>query len=278
MVVLEKITAPASRKRAAGGASAAAGTSLLVAAPSGTGTPLVAILSLMETGTPSSEPTGSPFCQRSVDALAVARAPSGSKAYSALICGSHTAICASTSSSTSDGENCLARKPAIRSTAERSCSDVTVSSGAGLCMGACRKTGFDDTREHAGADGQNLVVQHIAGIMHRYRSFMAEPEIGAGHHLQHVGEILAAHFRLRPGEDFCWVDHGARHVLDHLGLFHLVHQHAETVADVDRYLDLERAGDAGADRAHPLAEQHAHLIGKGSDCAAQLGLAGNDVV
>src|ERR1700682_2020054 len=105
MVVFEKITAPASRKRAAGGASTGDGTSLVVAAPSGTGTPLVAILSLMVTGTPSSEPVGSPFCQRSVDALATARAPSGSKAYSALICGSHTATCASTSSSTSEGEN-----------------------------------------------------------------------------------------------------------------------------------------------------------------------------
>src|SRR5471032_241624 len=208
MVVLEKITAPASRKRAAGGASAAAGTSLTEAAPSGTGTPLVAMLSLIVAGTPSSGPVGLPFCQRSLDAFAAARAPSGSKAYSALICGSHTAICASTSSSTSDGENCLARKPAMRSTAERSCSEVTAASDAGLCMGACRKTGFDDAREHAGADGKNLVVQHIAGIMHGYRTLVSQPEIGAGHHLQHVGEILAAHFRLGPGEDFCGVDHG----------------------------------------------------------------------
>ena len=39
-----------------GGESAGAGTSLTLAAPSGTGTPLVAILSLMVTGTPSSAP------------------------------------------------------------------------------------------------------------------------------------------------------------------------------------------------------------------------------
>src|SRR5664279_4312705 len=176
MVVFEKITAPASRKRAAGGASAAAGTSLLVAAPSGTGTPLVAILSLIVTGAPSSAPTGSLLCQRSVDALAVKRAPSGSKAYSALICGSHTAICASTSSRTSDGENCLARKPAMRSTAERSCSELTALLDAGLCMGACRKTGFDNAREHAGADGKNLVVEHIAGICLLYTSDAADEE------------------------------------------------------------------------------------------------------
>src|SRR4030081_1482582 len=109
MVVLEKITAPASRKRAAGGASAVAGTSLVVAAPSGTGTPLVAMFSLIVAGTPSSGPAGSPLCQRPVDAFAVARAPSGAKAYNALMYGSHTAICVSTSSSTSDGENCFAR-------------------------------------------------------------------------------------------------------------------------------------------------------------------------
>src|SRR5712671_2935825 len=202
MVVLEKITAPASRSRAAGGASAAAGTSVAVAAPSGTGTPLVAILSLMVTGTPSSRPVGSPLCQRSVDALAVARARSGSNAYSALMCGSHIAICASTSSSTSDGENCLARKPAIRSTALRSCSDVTTSFDAGLCMGAHRQSGFDDAREHAGADRQNLVVEDVAGIMHGHRAFLAEPEIRAGHRVQHVREILAAHFRRRSGENF----------------------------------------------------------------------------
>jgi len=127
MVVLEKITAPASRSRAAGGASIAAGAGAVVAAPSGTGTPLVAMLSLMVTSTPSSAPTGSPLLQRSVDAFATARAPSGSNAYSALMCGSHAATCASTSSSTSEGENCLARKPAIRSTALRSCSGVTAS-------------------------------------------------------------------------------------------------------------------------------------------------------
>src|SRR5665213_2624296 len=198
MVVLEKITAPASRNRAAGGASTGDGTSLLVAVPSGTGTPLVAMLSLMVTGTPSSEPTGSPFCQRSVEHFATARAPSGSKAYSALICGSHTATCASTSSSTSDGVNCLARKPAIRSAAERSCSGVTVSCGSGLCMGGhvqrgCGQTGFNDAREHAGANRENLVVEHVTRVVHRHRAFMADPEIGPGDHAHHVGEILAAH-------------------------------------------------------------------------------------
>src|SRR6202050_4247560 len=220
MVVLEKITAPASRSRAAGGASTAAGVNGLVAAPSGTGTPLVAMLSLIVMGTPSSTPMHWPCCQRSVDAFAVKRAPSGSKAYSALICGSHAATCVSTSSSTSDGENCLARKPAIRSTALRSCSEVTasfddVSCDVDLCMGSYRQSGFDDAREHAGADRQDLVVEDVAGVVHRHRAVMAEPEIGAGRGSQHVGEILAAHLRLRPRDDLGGIDHRARHLGDH---------------------------------------------------------------
>src|SRR5580698_6846316 len=170
MVVLEKMTAPASRKRAAGGESAGAGASAVVAAPSGTGTPLVAMLSLMVTGTPSSRPIGSPLCQRSVEALAVARAPSGSNAYSALMCGSHTAICASTSSSTSDGENCRARKPATRSTALRSCSADTLSCVFDLSMnssmGGHRQTSLNNAREYAGANRQDLVVENVAGIVH----------------------------------------------------------------------------------------------------------------
>src|SRR5665213_3305206 len=200
MVVLEKITAPASRSRAAGGASAGAGTSLVVAAPSGTGTPLVAMLSLMVTGTPSRVPTEVPFCHRSVEAFAAARAPSGSKAYRALMCGSHTATCATTSSSTSDGENCLARKPAIRSTALRSWSGEITSCVAVLCMGGDRQAVFDDAGEHAGADRQDLVVEDVTGIVYRDRAFMADPKIGAGHHAHHVCEVLAAHPWLNGGD------------------------------------------------------------------------------
>src|ERR1700728_71924 len=224
MVVLEKITAPASRDRAAGGASTAARVSGWVAAPSGTGTPLVAMLSLIVTGAPSSTPMHWPCCQRSVDALAVARAPSGSKAYSALMWGSHAATCVSTSSSTSAGENCLARKPAIRSTALRSCSDVTACRDADLCMCAHRQTGFDDAREHAGADRQDLVVENVAGVVHRHRAVMADPEIGAGHCLQHVGEIFTGHLQWRTREHLGGIGPGARPLGNHIGLFLLVPQ------------------------------------------------------
>src|SRR5215469_5427564 len=218
MVVLEKITAPASRSRAAGGASWAAGKSFALAEPSGTGTPL---------------------CQRAVEAFAAARAPSGSKAYSALMCGSKTSTCASTSSSTSEGENCRARYPEIRSTAERSWNEVMDSSDATLCMGACRKPGFDDACEHAGANGQNFVIKHVARVVHGHRAVMADPEIGAGNGLQHVGEILAAHFGLGRGEDLCRIDDGARDFLDHPRLLLLVDQDAEGFANVGVDLDSE---------------------------------------
>jgi hypothetical protein len=101
--------APASRSRAAGGASAASGARVTLAAPSGIGWPLVAMLSFTVAGTPSSTPVGSSLAQRSVESLAAARAASTSSRYSALMCGSQAATCASTSSITSDGENWRAR-------------------------------------------------------------------------------------------------------------------------------------------------------------------------
>ena len=77
-MVLEKMIAPASRSRAGGGASCAAGTRFVAAVPSGTGTPLEAMLSFTVTGTPSSGPLGAPLAQRCVEAAASARAASGS--------------------------------------------------------------------------------------------------------------------------------------------------------------------------------------------------------
>ena len=69
--------APASRSRAAGGASALAGVMSLAAVPTGVGSPRVAILSLTVTGTPSSGPIGSPFAQRASEARASFSARSG---------------------------------------------------------------------------------------------------------------------------------------------------------------------------------------------------------
>jgi hypothetical protein len=77
---LARITQPASRSRAVGGASSAAGTSSVAAVPSGMGTPREAMFSLIVTGTPSSADSGCPARQRAWLARAAARAASGSKA------------------------------------------------------------------------------------------------------------------------------------------------------------------------------------------------------
>src|SRR6516164_11030446 len=171
------------------------------------------------------------------------------------MCGSQASTCASTSSSTSEGENCLARKPAIRSVAERSCSEVTASCVAVLCMGAYRKSGFNDAGKDAGADRQNFVIEHVARIVHGNRAVMADPEVGAGDRFHHVGKILAAHLWLGAGKDFRRIDHSARDLFDHARLLLLVDQYAENVADVGLDLALERGRHAGADRAHALANE-----------------------
>ncbi len=78
IVVFENMIAPASRKRAGGGASCGIGVNGIAAVPSGIGTPFDAMFSLTVTGTPSSGPTGAPLAQRSVEATASFRAASGS--------------------------------------------------------------------------------------------------------------------------------------------------------------------------------------------------------
>ena len=77
MVVLQINTAPASIRRAAGGAWFGAGVRSEAAVPKGMGSPWVAMLSLSVSGTPSSGPHGSPRRQRRSEALACASANSG---------------------------------------------------------------------------------------------------------------------------------------------------------------------------------------------------------
>ncbi len=76
VVVLPRNTAPASRSRATAGASPSHfwlfGSIALL--PRKVGQPLVSMMSLTPTGTPSSGPLGSPRCQRFSDARAAANA------------------------------------------------------------------------------------------------------------------------------------------------------------------------------------------------------------
>src|SRR5690349_8562920 len=136
-------------------------------------------------------------------------------------------------------------------------------------MRTYRHTGFDDTREHAGPDWQNLVVEHVAWIVHRHRAVMSDPEIGTRNRLHHVGKVLAAHLGRGAREHLGRIDHRARDLLDHLRLLLLVDEHTEGVANVDLDFDLEGGRHAGAERAHALADQRAHFVGEGTHRAAE---------
>src|SRR6266567_3813831 len=106
MLVLPSSTHPASRTRAAGGESAAAGVMLSPAAvPSGVGTPLDAMLSLIVIGTPSIGLSGAPSRQRRSELVACANAPTASVTYIALIFGSQASMRSSTARVTSTGDN-----------------------------------------------------------------------------------------------------------------------------------------------------------------------------
>src|SRR5579883_2482246 len=168
-------------------------------------------------------------------------------------------MCVKRSSITSLGENCRERKPAMRSVAVRSWSAETLSgfSSSGMTSGTAaeRQTCFDNAGEHAGSNRQNFVVENVSRIVHGNRSVVSEPEISPGHGLQHVGKIFAAHFGTRSRHDLRGFDYGARNLGDEAGMFFVVHQHAEDVANVGCDLDLKSGGHAGAEAAHPVADE-----------------------
>jgi hypothetical protein len=106
VVVLPRSTAPASRKRATEGASSsqrpAAST---VREPERVGQPRVSSRSLIDTGTPSSGPSGASRNQRSSDACAADNARSASTKTNALKRGSSCSMRASTRRVTSTGDS-----------------------------------------------------------------------------------------------------------------------------------------------------------------------------
>src|SRR6185295_5711255 len=78
VVVLPSRTAPASRRRATDGASSGAGSAVVVFDPRRVGQPFASTRSLTLVGTPSTGPSGVPFCQRASELRADATAPSAS--------------------------------------------------------------------------------------------------------------------------------------------------------------------------------------------------------
>ena len=105
VVVLPMSTAPASRRRAVAGASTSHGWSgSTVRLPRRVGHPRVRMRSLIDTGTPSSGPIGSPRDHRASLAVAAAIASSAATRQKALIVGSTASIRSSTARVASTGD------------------------------------------------------------------------------------------------------------------------------------------------------------------------------
>ena len=105
VVVLPTKTAPASRRRAVAGASTSHGWSgSTVKLPRRVGHPRVRIRSLIDVGTPSRAPIGSPRCQRASLSRADANAESASTRQNALSVGFSASIRSSTACVASTGE------------------------------------------------------------------------------------------------------------------------------------------------------------------------------
>ena len=118
VVVLPMSTAPASRRRAVAGASTSHGWSgSTVRLPRRVGQPRVRMRSLIDVGTPSSGPTGSPRCQRTSLAVAEASASSPATRQKALIVGSTAAMRSSTACVASTGDAAPLRYSASSSVA-----------------------------------------------------------------------------------------------------------------------------------------------------------------
>ena len=105
VVVLPIRTAPASRSRAVAGASTSqAWSGSTVRLPRRVGQPRVRMRSLIEVGTPSSGPTGSPCRQRTSLAAAEAMASSAATRQKALIVGSSDSMRSRTARVASTGD------------------------------------------------------------------------------------------------------------------------------------------------------------------------------
>ena len=110
VVVLPTSTPPCSRTRATDGASTSHGPAASIECdPRSVGQPRVSSRSLIDTGTPSSTPHGSPRAHRSSDARAAVSAAASSTRQNALTRGSSRAMRASTALVASTGDSVRSR-------------------------------------------------------------------------------------------------------------------------------------------------------------------------
>ena len=120
VVVLPRMTAPVSRSRATLGASCGHGpASSISVLPRRVGQPRVHSASLIDVGTPSPGPSGSPAYHRASDSLAAASAPSASTSTKAFTWSSKRSIASKASWVASTGDRARRRNASMRSTACR---------------------------------------------------------------------------------------------------------------------------------------------------------------
>src|SRR3954452_10270706 len=118
VVVLPRMTAPASRSRATDGASSSHGpASSINVLPRSVGQPRVHNASLIDVGTPSAGPSGCPACHRASDSFAAASAPSASTRTKAFTWSSYRSIASSAVWVASTGDSSFRRYASTRSTA-----------------------------------------------------------------------------------------------------------------------------------------------------------------
>lgn len=131
VVVLPRITAPASRNRATGGESTGSGaTPSVVRLPRRVGKPFIRLRSLTVAGTPSIGPRGRPSRQRASLARAASRAPSASTRVKAPTSPFHRSIRARQARVASTGERAPRRNRRTSSWAEKRAGSVVDTGGA----------------------------------------------------------------------------------------------------------------------------------------------------
>src|SRR3989441_8404824 len=176
VVVLPVMTAPAARRRATATASSSGTTSANRREPPVVRRPRVKMTSLMETGTPWSDPSGSRLTTAISASRAARRAVSWARRQTAFRRGLSASIRASTASVISTGETCLDRTRSTSSSAGRqiiSWGFITRRSAPGSCC----------TPEHCIT--RSVDVGHAARLLSRLDDELA----GA------VGPATAAHLR-----------------------------------------------------------------------------------
>jgi hypothetical protein len=141
-----------------------------------------------------------------------------------------------------------------------------------------RQAGFDELRPIAHADGKNLVVEVVGGVVEAECAALADADHAARPLLQHEGEVLAAHGRLDVAPDAGLAENGGGGARGMVAFRSRV-QHARAGAVVvERRGGPEGRGDAGDDPVQPRLDQVLDRLRQRPNRAPQLRRLRDDVV